>query len=807
MGMIDMNGKFYLDKLYICNFKPFAYIDSEKKPYYEIDFNLGKERASILFLGPNGYGKSSIFQAIEFVLTGTLSGGTYADKIRTINEHIIINNLEKPCFIALQIKTCETQVITIIRYAERGRVGNKVDEQREASDFHAYIFEDVFVYEQFEKDRQQSDYLKEVTKEDISKRLGEKNIQDWLKKNYIKQEQDVAFVMQNDANRLNLLNGYTENELDNYFKRFQDEKNAVVAECKELEDRLKELIGKIQKEVKAVHGEKPVCGKIMERFSFVWDKNEYLEDEPFADYVLKAKRTLEYVKNIQVYKKYYSNDLLSEVKNKEEYYKEYILTLFKSTKVAEYKSSYQKREYLLQFIEDETSFYAKPLTKTYLTDKLVADIEAVRKRKKEFQKMLNEKQKIYKKFDELHISIKGEESIISEIFDNKCPVCGSDFQNKENSLSYAIVETAEIVQSMKNILDSSLDEQQKDITSKYLDVKKMIEEEAGKEKSNEEIFKLITNMDMHTVELTQLKSELEELMGLSEQLKNSKGFCFINTDAFQAKDYQIDELDKIADDLKILIDNVKVNLDEEDDIFDQQTYSENKRQTINIQTIQDNLAEKIEQKVKQLEWLAQEKDSKEYSANKNEYDKVLNEYKMKYVKNLKLSKILNCRSNAKKKYMENVAKYLEIPLYIYSGKLMQTSQNELGITCYTGTKKDTLTQFKMTVGKDEGKGKLDITEKFSAGQKAVANIALILALRKIAVANFDVFMIDDPCQSLDELNIASFVEIMKNEFGDTQLILSTHEDKIAAYIKYKFEKTNKKICMFNVQERLYSALL
>lgn len=46
-----------------------------------------------------------------------------------------------------------------------------------------------------------------------------------------------------------------------------------------------------------------------------------------------------------------------------------------------------------------------------------------------------------------------------------------------------------------------------------------------------------------------------------------------------------------------------------------------------------------------------------------------------------------------------------------------------------------------------------------------------------------------------------------NEFGDTQLILSTHEDKIAAYIKYKFEKTNKKICMFNVQERLYSALL
>lgn len=802
-----MNGKFYLDKLYICNFKPFEYIDSGKKPYYEIDFNQGMERASILFLGPNGYGKSSIFQAIEFALTGTLSGGTYADKIRKINEHIIINNLEKPCFVALQLKKFDMQAITIVRYAERGKVGNRVDEQREASDFLAYILEDVFVYEQFEKDRQQPDYLKVVSKENISKRLGEKNIQDWLKRNYIKQEQDTAFVMQKDINRLNLLNGYTENELDNYFKRFKDEKNIVEAQCKELEDKLKELRGKIQKEIKAINGEKPVCGKIVEHFSFVWDKDEYLENEPFADYVLKAKRTLEYVKNIQVYKKYYSNELLSEIKNKEEYYKEYILTLFNPIKVEEYKSSYLKTKYLLQFIEDETSFYTKPLNKTYLTEQLVADIEAVRKRKKEFQKMLNEKQKIYKKFDELHTSINGKESIVLEIFDNKCPVCGSDFHYKENNLSYAIAETAKIVQSMKNILDGSLSTQQKELVSKYLKVKKVIEEEVGKENSDEEIFKLIEDMDTHKVEISELKSELKELIGLSEKLQNSKGFCFINTDKFQSKAYEIGELNKIADDLKKFIDNVEINLDEETDIFDQQTYSENKRQTIILQTIQDDLVGKIEQKVKQLEWLAWEKESKEYSKNKSDYDKILIEYKEKCTKNLKLKKILNCRSNAKNKYMENVAKYLEIPLYIYSGKLMQTSQNELGITCFTGTKKDELTQFKMIVGKDEGKSKLDITEKFSAGQKAVANIALILALKKIAVTNFDVFMIDDPCQSLDELNIASFVEIMKNEFGDTQLVLSTHEDKIAAYIKYKFEKMNKKICMFNVQDRLYSALL
>lgn len=35
-----------------------------------------------------------------------------------------------------------------------------------------------------------------------------------------------------------------------------------------------------------------------------------------------------------------------------------------------------------------------------------------------------------------------------------------------------------------------------------------------------------------------------------------------------------------------------------------------------------------------------------------------------------------------------ITKYLEISLYIYSGKLMQTGQNALGITRFTGTKKD-----------------------------------------------------------------------------------------------------------------------
>ena len=53
---------------------------------------------------------------------------------------------------------------------------------------------------------------------------------------------------------------------------------------------------------------------------------------------------------------------------------------------------------------------------------------------------------------------------------------------------------------------------------------------------------------------------------------------------------------------------------------------------------------------------------------------------------------------------------------------------------------------------------------------------------------FKCIFIDDPVQTMDELNIASFVELMRNEFMDRQIILSTHEDSFSRYVRYKYSK-------------------
>ena len=43
---------------------------------------------------------------------------------------------------------------------------------------------------------------------------------------------------------------------------------------------------------------------------------------------------------------------------------------------------------------------------------------------------------------------------------------------------------------------------------------------------------------------------------------------------------------------------------------------------------------------------------------------------------------------------------------------------------------------------------------------------------------------------MDDINMISFVELLRREFSESQIILSTHEDSFANYIKYKFSKYN-----------------
>lgn len=67
----------------------------------------------------------------------------------------------------------------------------------------------------------------------------------------------------------------------------------------------------------------------------------------------------------------------------------------------------------------------------------------------------------------------------------------------------------------------------------------------------------------------------------------------------------------------------------------------------------------------------------------------------------------------------------------------------------------------------------------------------------------DILLIDDPVQTMDEINMVSFVELLRNEFRNKQIFLSTHEDDISRFMRYKFSKYNLETLRLNVKDRLY----
>ena len=47
-------------------------------------------------------------------------------------------------------------------------------------------------------------------------------------------------------------------------------------------------------------------------------------------------------------------------------------------------------------------------------------------------------------------------------------------------------------------------------------------------------------------------------------------------------------------------------------------------------------------------------------------------------------------------------------------------------------------------------------------------------------------LIDDPTQSMDEINIASLSDLLRIELRDRQVIISTHEQEVSDYLRYRY---------------------
>ena len=166
------------------------------------------------------------------------------------------------------------------------------------------------------------------------------------------------------------------------------------------------------------------------------------------------------------------------------------------------------------------------------------------------------------------------------------------------------------------------------------------------------------------------------------------------------------------------------------------------------------------------------------------------------IKLKEITKIITDYTKQIKRYESSVAKQIAIPFYIYSSKILQTRPDGNGIFLQTAetTKENNYIRFVSDLAEDH-----DAWNTMSSGQLSGLIISFMLAMNKVYPTNLATLLIDDPVQTMDEINMASFVQLLKYEFRDMQIVLSTHERKVANYFSYRYQESGLELETINMK--------
>ena len=133
-------------------------------------------------------------------------------------------------------------------------------------------------------------------------------------------------------------------------------------------------------------------------------------------------------------------------------------------------------------------------------------------------------------------------------------------------------------------------------------------------------------------------------------------------------------------------------------------------------------------------------------------------------------------------YLSTMVSQIETLFYIYTGRIMQ--DNFYGRGCFLKyNEKNSVVLF--TSGSFNND--VDALYKMSSGQLVGISIAFLLTINKLYADNA-IIAIDDPIQTIDDLNVWGLMETLRHDFMESSVLLSTHERDYGQLLTAKFRK-------------------
>jgi DNA repair protein SbcC/Rad50 len=359
--------------------------------------------------------------------------------------------------------------------------------------------------------------------------------------------------------------------------------------------------------------------------------------------------------------------------------------------------------------------------------------------------------------------------------DQLCPLCGTDWEDHQSLVSAIEARTKQISESLgkdgKNLVNliATMDAELKLIDTHIQDSLKLL--------------KPTFEPNLHA-ELTKIKLRLPAITQLMEKLQ-SDNIQF--TDSFTEIDEVVnDRLEK----LKAILRNKK---QVEADAL---ALPEDWRETTNsaFKDLQDFYiitAEDLKDKEQYISIKANEAQNARLQTCISDLKHIEKETLAAQNVQFKIKTLRDTLKETEQRYTDQTISAIELIFHIYSGRLIQNYQRGLGL--FIESREGTQLRF-LTAEKSEH----DAVMSMSSGQVSALSLAFFLSLNKV-YAKVPLILIDDPSQSLDEVNVASLTDLLRCELKHCQLVISSHEDDISAYMRYRFDRAGLKTSSLNMQ--------